>query len=168
VAAIQLPRGLLTLYHSKFGTSSDAFAHSVTRLTLHNLWNHRLCHAGRFVTDTIAKVANGVPSLKKYNPFFSCGDCSSGKMTQQIKGYNKTPDRSTEQGGCFNMDYGFVKGKTTVKNENALPITSKDGFNCYLLVVDEFSRHLWIFLRTSPYPSPPSHLSSPTMVQHLV
>ena len=66
----------LTLYHSKIGTSSNAFVHSVTELTLHHLWHHCLCHAGRFITDNIAKVTDIVPSLKKRNPFFSQQDGS--------------------------------------------------------------------------------------------
>ena len=37
------------------------------------------------------------------------------------------------------MDYGFVRGKDTIKNETGPLITNKDGFNCYLLIVDEFS-----------------------------
>jgi len=97
-----------TLYCSKIGTSSNAFVHSVTRSTLHHLWYHRLCHA------------DGVPSLKKRNPFFSCGNCSSGKMTQQIKGYNKTPDRATEQGGRFNMDYVFLEERQQLKTRLVL------------------------------------------------
>ncbi len=44
------------------------------------------------------------------------------------------------------MDYGFVRGASAVKNENGSLITSNDGYNCYLLIADEFSRHLWIFL----------------------
>ena len=141
-----------TLYRAKIRTASDAFVHSVTGSTLHHLWHHRLCHAGKFVTDNIATVADGVPSLKRRNPFFSCGDCSSGKMTDMIKGYNKQPARATQRGGRFNMDYGFVRGKTTFKNEDGPLLTSKDGFNCYLLAVDEYSRHMWIFLFSNKSP----------------
>ena len=35
---------------------------------------------------------------------------------------------------------------TTIKNQNGPFLTSKDGFNCYLLIVDEFFRHLCVFL----------------------
>ena len=141
-----------TVYRAKIGSSSDAFVRSVTGSTLHHLWHHRLCHSGTFVTNNIDKVADGVPSLKKRNPFFSCGDCSSGKMTEKIRGYNKNPLRATSTGERFNMDYGFVRGSTTFKNETGPLITSKEGFNCYLLIVDEFSRHLWIFLFANKSP----------------
>ena len=92
-----------TLYRSKMATDSDAFIHKVTCSTLHNLWHHRLCHTGKFATDNIDKVADGVPCLRARNPFFSCQDCSDGKMTQQKRGYNKDPERATRICGRFNI-----------------------------------------------------------------
>ena len=44
-----------TVYRANIGPSSDAFVRAVTGSTLHNLWHHRLCHAGKFVTDNIGK-----------------------------------------------------------------------------------------------------------------
>ena len=86
------------------------------------------------------------------DPLFSCGDCLSGKMTKKIKEYDETPDCATEQAGRFDMEYGFVQGKTAIKNESGILITSKNGFNCYLLVVDEFYRHMWVFLFANKTP----------------
>ena len=73
-------------------------------------------------------------------------------MTNKIKGYNKDPLRSTTQGERFNVDYGFVRGKEFFKSEDGPLITSKDGYNCYLLIVDEHSHHLWVFLFSDKYP----------------
>ena len=141
-----------TVYRAKIRTCSDAFVHAINGTTLHNLWHHRLCHAGKFVTDNIDKVVDGVPSLRKRNPFFSCWDCSSGKMTQKIKGFNKDPERATVPGGRFCMDYGFVRGNDITKPDDGPLITSKEGYNCYLLIADEYSRHLWIFLFANKKP----------------
>ena len=127
-------------------TASDAFIHKVTGSTLHNLWHHRLCHTGKFATDNIDKVADGVPCLRIRNPFFSCQHCSDGKMTIQKRGYNKDPKRATRICRRFNMDYGFVRGNDTVKNKEGPLITSNDGYNCYLMIIDEFSRYMWLFL----------------------
>ena len=44
------------------------------------------------------------------------------------------------------MDYGFVQGNKTFKSENAPLITSKEEYNCYLLIADKFSRYLRICL----------------------
>ena len=44
------------------------------------------------------------------------------------------------------MDYGFVRGEVVIEQENGPLITSKEGYNCYLIIVDEYSRHIWVFL----------------------
>ena len=36
-----------TLYRSKIATASNDFVNRVSGSTLHNLWHHRLCHAGK-------------------------------------------------------------------------------------------------------------------------
>ena len=135
-----------TIYRSKIATVSAAFIHAVHGSTLHHLRHHHLCHAGSAVTDHINKVVLGVPNLRRKNPFFSCQHGSSGKMTMQKKGHATNPTRADEPGGRFKMDYGFVRGKLAIKNENGSLTTSKDGYNCYLLIVYEYSRHLWVFL----------------------
>ena len=82
------------VYRSKINLSNDTFIHSVYGSTLCHLWHHCLCHTSKFFTDDIAKLADGVPLLKMRNPFFSCGDCSSSKITDKIQGYNKDPERT--------------------------------------------------------------------------
>ena len=51
------------------------------------------------------------------------------------------------------MDVGFVRGSAyKFKNENSPTITSIDGFNLYLIIVDRVTRYIWIFLNTSKAP----------------
>ena len=51
------------------------------------------------------------------------------------------------------MDFGFVRGSQySIKNENGSTITSKDGYNSYLLVIDRASRYTWVFLTKSKHP----------------
>jgi len=38
-------------------------------------------------------------------------------MTAKIIGYNKEPGRAIEQGGRYNMEYGIVRGKQTIKKQ---------------------------------------------------
>ena len=47
----------------------------------------------------------------------------------------------------FQMDFRFM----SVKEGNEL-IKSHDGYNCYLLIVDLFTRYLWIFLSKNKHP----------------
>ena len=139
-----------TRNHNKINSLSDNIINSVHGSALHNLWHHRLSHAGNFVTSNIDKVTNGVPNLRNKNPLFSCKHCSSGKTTKQIRGYTNNPTRATKPNQRFCMDYGFVRGREILEDDNAPSpdnthkprMTSKDGYNCYLFIVDEFSRYL--------------------------
>ena len=133
-------------------TESAVFIHAVYGSTWHKLLHHRLCHSGKFCTDNIDKVVDGVPCLGRRNPFFSCHSCSAGEMTEKIKGYATSPIRATQPGGRFIMDYGFVRGKVVIKKEDVPLITIKEDYNCYLLIVDKYSRHLWVLLFASNSP----------------
>ena len=62
-------------------------------------------------------------------------------------------DMAKEIGQRFHMDFGFVRGTGyRVKSEGNPTVTSIDGFNSYLIIVDRVSRHIWIFLTTSKSP----------------
>ena len=67
-------------------------------------------------------------------------------MTNIIKAFNRNSIRATCQGGQFNTTFGFVRGEATVAIEKGTLVTSKDRYNCYLLITNEFSRHLLLFL----------------------
>ena len=56
-------------------------------------------------------------------------------------------------GRHFHMDFGFVRGSTyTIKQEHGPTITSKDGYNSYLLIIDRVARYMWVFLTSSRHP----------------
>ena len=56
-------------------------------------------------------------------------------------------------GQHFYMDFGFVRGSDySMKKESGPTITRIDGFNSYLVIVDQVTRYLWIFLTTSKNP----------------
>ena len=133
-------------------TDSNALVQKVTGSTLHNLWHHHLCHIGKFATDNVDKLADSVPCLLARNPFFSCQNCSDGKTTTKNKVYSKDPNRATKICGRFIMDYGFVRGNDTIKSEDGLLITSKDGYNYYLMIINKYSRYMWLFLFANKTP----------------
>ena len=78
---------------------------------------------------------------------------TKGKIVHKIKGCNKDSLRAALPGGRFNMDFGFTRGKTVTKNESRPLITSKEEYSCYLLITDEYSRYLWIFIFANTSPS---------------
>ena len=109
-----LEQGVTSMGHrAQIRFSSDTFVRAITGSTLHKLWHYRLCRAGKLVTDHLDEVADSVSFLRKRNFFFSCLNCSKGKITSRMWGYNKTPDRETIPGGRFHMEYWFVRGKHT-------------------------------------------------------
>ena len=74
-----------------------------------------------------------------------------------------TPDTSDEiqddiympntlPGQHFHMDYGFVRGSDFKETQNGQTITSIDGFNSYLLIIDRATRYTWIFLQSTKEP----------------
>ena len=47
----------------------------------------------------------------------------------------------------------FVRGVNIIKNEDGLLITSNDGYNSYLMIVDKYRRYTWLFIfsnKTTP------------------
>ena len=51
------------------------------------------------------------------------------------------------------MDFGFIRGSQyTIKTEEGPTITSKDGYNSYLLIIDRATRYTWVFLSKSKHP----------------
>jgi len=51
------------------------------------------------------------------------------------------------------MDFGFVRGSDfKTKNEEGRIITSRDGFNSYLIIVDSYSSYTWVMLSRTKDP----------------
>ena len=61
-------------------------------------------------------------------------------------------------GQFFHMDFGFVRGTNyTLKQEDKSTVTSKDGYNSCLILMDRATRYTWIFLTKSE--SPPVNIA---------
>ena len=117
------------------------------------LWHQRLGHAGEAVMKTIHKCVDGVPDLQPgRNYFHRCESCMKGKVVSAKKN-KQTLTTTTERGQQFHMDFGFVRGsKYKAVNEKGKIVTSKDGYNSYLIIVDAFTRYTWIFLSATKEP----------------
>ena len=55
------------------------------------------------------------------------------KTTSKIKGYHN-PIRAHGPGQIFFMDYGFIPGKDTTHIDDGPLVTSKDDYNCYMII----------------------------------
>ncbi len=64
-----------------------------------------------------------------------------------------TMDKTCSPGERFHMDMGFVRGtKYSIKDADGSMITSLDGYNSYLLIIDRATRYIWIFLTKNKTP----------------
>ena len=63
------------------------------------------------------------------------------------------PTLVAERGRRFHADYGFMRALSVnysrPRKETERVVKSFDGFNCCLLIVDEVSRFVWVFLCSS-------------------
>jgi hypothetical protein len=68
----------------------------------------------------------------------------------------KLAERTTDTSRRFYMDLGFMQASSSDYNGhrklNDRVVSSWDGFSSYLLVVDEASRYVWVFLTKSKEP----------------
>jgi malate synthase len=62
-------------------------------------------------------------------------------------------DDRVQPGQRFHMDMDFVRGtKYAQRDINGNLVTSIDGYNSYLLIVDRATRYTWVFLARTKTP----------------
>ena len=139
----------------------------------YELWHQRLGHCGQTVLQCIHKYVKGVPKLRG-NAFYKCPSCMTRKLCikqtigQTIRKNTKQQHLETDDhnntfeelqddifvpnalpGQHFHMDFGFVRGSQFKEIKEGKTITSIDGFNSYLIIIDRSTRYTWIFLQFS-------------------
>ena len=129
------------------GDDEDQFicVHKMNKSTEYELWHQRLMHPGKHCMDTIDKCTTGVPKLTRNN-LHSCRVCNEMNIH---KHYNKTTQQNNvlRFGDRFQMDFGFMSGKI----DNKI-VRSHEGYNCYLLIIDYYTRYTWVFLSKNKAP----------------
>ena len=153
-------------------TSSPTIKH-LSNAATYELWHQRTAHAGTNTLETLHKHVLGVPALKG-NAFYRCPSCMSGKLctkrsigkpttskgaTSQQQNQKLTPSTkaTTETnmlpGQHFAMDFGFVRGSDyNHKTSDGKTITSIDGMNSYLSIIDRATRYMWVFVTKNKEP----------------
>lgn len=120
---------------------------------VHNLelWHQRMAHvAPRTLTET-SKVVDGIPNIPLDSSFFGCPFCDKAKLRKQNRRLSTTREEFIP-GVSFNMDLGFISGPENLQEvvkdgvtPKKLLKTSRDGYTCYLLIIDAASRYVWTF-----------------------
>jgi hypothetical protein len=129
------------------------------------LWHQRMAHPGLAKLKKTQQHTNGIPNLGPAHPLFGCHNCDMGKLAKQARG--KTDSRQAQaKGERFHMDYGFFRGPKhlqgqikrkygdmTIASLKHKPILeSREGYVAYLLIVDGYTRKVWVYPTKSKDP----------------
>ena len=161
-------------YHdqSSVGNTSLPTINHLSNAASYELWHQRTAHAGINTLETLHKHVQGVPALKG-NAFYRCPSCMSGKLcTKRSIGKPTTSKGATSQqyrtnpnpinppkeekmqpGQHFAMDFGFVRSSDYHhKTSEGNTVTSIDGMNSYLSIIDRATRYMWVFVTKTKTP----------------
>ena len=121
----------------------------------YELWHQRLCHAPLDRLLRTSKYVQGLPHLTPGHipSFVRCRACDIAKLKKAPKGHSTPDQMDLQTGQQFHMDLGFIRGPANLqavlvdREEEAQPkiIHSRQGFTCYLLIIDRKSRYMWVF-----------------------
>ena len=112
----------------------------------YELWHQRLMHVGQTCMNNIHKCTQGVPILHRHD-LHNCHICNEMNVTKSSSNVESGTTISLF-GQRFQMDYGFMRGANDTRNN----IRSHEGYNCYLLIVDYYTRYTWVFLSKNKNP----------------
>ncbi len=118
------------------------------------LWAARLGQCSEDQLDVITSAVEGLPKKFHYHPFRYIDYKEDARVQKQPR--NKTAVRLAEAGRGFFMDFAFMRAssvnytKSKVKEDRI--VASFDGFNSHLIIVDEASSFVWVFLLKSKEP----------------
>jgi hypothetical protein len=118
------------------------------------LWAARLGYCSKWQLEFIPKHAIGLPSKFYPHPLRFVEHKEEAKIRKQATG--SSPTQAVLLGQRFGMDFGFIRASTMdYKSPNLATdrvVESFDGFVAYLIIVDEASKFVWVFLRKSKEP----------------
>ena len=118
------------------------------------LWAARLGFCGESQLDALPGNVEGIPTQFQHHPFRFIDFKEQARIRKQAAG--RKAQKLDGIGDRFYMDFGFMRAsnESYTKRNKAKDrvVQSFDGYNCYLLIVDEVSRHTWAFLFRSKDP----------------
>jgi hypothetical protein len=117
-------------------------------------WYLRLGACNETQLDKLPQHAVGLPSKLEWHPFRFVDFKEQARIRKRPVGRN--PVKVSKRGQRFYMDFGFIRASAAdlsqPKSSDDRVVESFDGFNSYLLIVDEVSKYSWIFLTKSKEP----------------
>jgi hypothetical protein len=122
--------------------------------TKSELWMLWLGSSGESQLDMLPGNAAGIPSVFEYHPFWFLDFKEQAHIRKQAA--QRTAEGMTAVKKRFYMDFGFMHlsrldHRRPNKKTNCV-VESWDGYSSYLLIVDEASQYVWVFLTCSKDP----------------
>ncbi|KAL9185818.1 hypothetical protein ACHAXT_003595 [Thalassiosira profunda] len=119
------------------------------------LWAARLGFCGEWQLDVIPASADGLPEQFNYHPFRFIDFKEAARIRKGAA--RRRAERVKGCGQRYYMDYGFMRASSSdftspKDDDDGRIVESFDGFSSYLLIVDEHSRYIWVFLCQSKEP----------------
>ena len=122
--------------------------------TERELWMVRLGSPGEDLLDMLPGNVTGIPSEFHYHPFRFIDFKEQARIRKQAA--QRTAVRTGDAGRRYYMDFGFMRAssldyrKPNPKTDRV--VQSWDEYSSFLLIVDEASRFMWVFLTKSKKP----------------
>ncbi len=114
----------------------------------------RLGSPGKKELDMLPGNVTGVPPKFHYHPFRYIDWKEEAQIHKQAALWSSI--RTTEARRCFYMDFGYMRASTsnyTQPNKATDRVVySWDRYSSYLLMVNEATRYIWVFLTKSKDP----------------
>ena len=128
----------------------------------YEMWHQRFGHVGKDKIKMSAEWLEGLPKMDvdKIIPkdIPHCRACAKGKMQKAHKGPNQDTSQLKPM-QKLQMDIGFMRGPSNLTDvverkakAKTRVIKSRQGFTCYLLIIDAKTRYIWVFLLKSKHP----------------
>jgi Reverse transcriptase (RNA-dependent DNA polymerase) len=118
------------------------------------IWHQRLGHVSETKLRKTQQCAQGIPRFKTtaLPTLIRCRICDIARLQKAPKGKPCTDPPDLVPGQMFQMDIGFFRGPSNLeavvdRREDAKLkiIESRQGYVCYLLIVDRKTRKVWVF-----------------------
>ena len=114
----------------------------------------RLGSPGEQQLDLLPGNVTGIPHGFHYHPFWFIDWKEEARIQKQAA--QRSAERTTECKHWFYMDFGFMRASTSnfskPNKKNDRVVLSYDGFSSYLLIINEASRVVWVFLTNTKEP----------------
>ena len=157
-----------TVHHICVGTTQTAQAKPTTPLEKdiinYEIWHQRLAHVSEDKLRKTQQCAHGIPPFTTtlLPNLIRCRICDIARLQKAPRGPPQHDPPDLQPGQMFQIDIGFFRGPENladVVDRKAEPsmkvIESRQGYVCYLLIIDRKTRKVWIFpLKSRAVPMP--------------